>query len=1004
MDTSQNSNNIPDSLKVANAKSVKQLIHEEYMKCAIDPIHFMSKYCFIQHPKRGKIPFVLYPFQKDALNQIRNNQYNIILKSRQLGISTLVSAYALWLMTFSADKNILCISIKQEDAKDLVTKVRVMHQNLPSWLKNQCIEDNKLSMRFKNGSRIKAESSSPDAGRGGAVSLLIIDEAAFIDHIDTIWAAAQQTLATGGDCIVLSCVVGDTYIYTDNGVKQIKDFSIADTPGDYKINEYNILGKNTTRTGNLFKNSGITDTIKIITKHGELEGSKIHKLWAYSVEHKKYDWYKLEQLKKGDYVSMQIGSELWGNNDTMNFKYSRSNKIKTFINFSKITPELAYLFGLYISEGNIYKVLNKKDNTVIGGNLNITCGDKEITWVFDKLNLHYTCHDGLHYTVSSKILIELFEYIGFDVSTHAHKKIIPDRLLEMSRENIIYLLRGIFDGDGCAYNGKVSLTSSSYELIKQVRALLINFGIASSYFYNDKDDLNSYSSTTHKFNYDSHVIEIYGKNALTYFNKIGFCLNRKQKKYKLLLKQNFNRATSHNIIPDSLELIKKLKLSSNMKIKQINKITGYRLGRYCNKKTKYKTSDISKEVVISFYELLKNNLSESDVEYWDKIVDQSLNWVKIKDIEYNKNITYDVSLPETDDFWCHSVIYNGFLGHQTPNGVGGFFHRTWVSAETQNPDAPFKFNPIRLRWDMHPERDQTWRDAQDIALGVKLAAQECDTNFNTSGDSVVPPEIIEFYEKTFIQEPIEKRGIENAYWIWQYPDYTKNYVVSVDVARGDGGDYSAFHVLNIETLEQVAEYKGKIGTKEFGNLCVTVATEYNNALLVIENANVGWAVIQEAIDKNYQNIFYSNKDLTLVDSSISLKKRYDLKEKSQLVAGFSTTMRTKPLIISKMDMYLREQSVIIRSKRLTSELYTYIYNGSRTEAMTGYNDDLVMAYAIGLWVRDTAIRLKQEGIEMQKASLAAINKVNPVMMPNEPKNNPWKLKVGKQEEDITWLI
>ena len=61
-----------------------------------------------------------------------------------------------------------------------------------------------------------------------------------------------------------------------------------------------------------------------------------------------------------------------------------------------------------------------------------------------------------------------------------------------------------------------------------------------------------------------------------------------------------------------------------------------------------------------------------------------------------------------------------------------------------------------------------------------------------------------------------------------------------DVARGDGADYSAFHVFDVESVEQVAEYKGKIGTKDYGNMLVNVATEWNDALLVIENANIGW--------------------------------------------------------------------------------------------------------------------------------------------------------------------
>ena len=185
-------------------QSLKQIIRKEYLKCAEDPIHFMKKYCQIQHPTRGRIPFHLYPFQEKSLESLADFDYNIILKSRQLGISTLSAGYSLWLMLFQEDKNVLVIATKQEVAKNLVTKVREMHNYLPSWLKGNTTEDNKLSLRFSNGSQVKAVSSSGDAGRSEALSLLIIDEAAFIDKIDEIWASAQQTLATGGKAIILS--------------------------------------------------------------------------------------------------------------------------------------------------------------------------------------------------------------------------------------------------------------------------------------------------------------------------------------------------------------------------------------------------------------------------------------------------------------------------------------------------------------------------------------------------------------------------------------------------------------------------------------------------------------------------------------------------------------------------------------------------------------------------------------------------------------------------------
>ena len=174
---------------------LKQIIRQEYIKCAKDPVHFMKKYCMIQHPQRGRINFHLYPFQEKVMGLLQDNPYSIILKSRQLGISTLSAGYSLWLMIFHKDKNILCIATKQETAKNMVTKVKFMYENLPSWLKVDYEENNKLALRLQNGSQIKATSASSDAGRSEAVSLLIIDEAAFIENIGEIWASAQQTLA-----------------------------------------------------------------------------------------------------------------------------------------------------------------------------------------------------------------------------------------------------------------------------------------------------------------------------------------------------------------------------------------------------------------------------------------------------------------------------------------------------------------------------------------------------------------------------------------------------------------------------------------------------------------------------------------------------------------------------------------------------------------------------------------------------------------------------------------
>jgi hypothetical protein len=313
------------------------------------------------------------------------------------------------------------------------------------------------------------------------------------------------------------------------------------------------------------------------------------------------------------------------------------------------------------------------------------------------------------------------------------------------------------------------------------------------------------------------------------------------------------------------------------------------------------------------------------------------------------------------------------------------------------------FNFIKLHWTVHPERGQEWRDEQDKLLGPSLAAQECDCDFITSGQSVVDGVILEEYRTTQVKEPMEKRGIDSNVWIWEPPNYTKDYIVCADVSRGDSTDYSAFHILDVESLEQVAEYKGRMSTRDYGNLLVNMATEYNNALLVVENNNIGWASIQQIIDREYENLFYMSKDLQVVDVHRQINNKINRTEK-QLIPGFTLTSKTRPLVVSKLEEFFREKLVTVHSQRLIDELFVFIYNGSRAEAMSGYNDDLVMSYAMGLWIRETALRLRAEGISLQKKAMNSITSNQGVYTSKNNQNDSWTMEVNKKQEDLTWLI
>jgi hypothetical protein len=336
----------------------------------------------------------------------------------------------------------------------------------------------------------------------------------------------------------------------------------------------------------------------------------------------------------------------------------------------------------------------------------------------------------------------------------------------------------------------------------------------------------------------------------------------------------------------------------------------------------------------------------------------------------------------------------------TPNGIGNWFHQTWEKAES----GENSFLPIRLPWTVHPERNEAWRTQQDADLGPRMAGQECDCDFLASGDTVFEPEDMSYYEQTYQKDPLERRGVDGNLWVWEGVDYSKSYMVVADVARGDSADYSACHVFDIESATQVAEYKGKLSPKDYGNFLTGLATEYNNALLVVENANIGWATIEQIITREYNNLYYSST--AQMESVESYMNKY---ERDKLVPGFTMSARTRPLVIAKMIEYIREKGVTIQSKRLMGEMRVFVWKNGKPQAQDRYNDDLLISCATALYVRDTALKLRQQGIDLARAQLSSFSNMNArnkavIRNVGNQQNNPYLIETPGGQEDISWLL
>lgn len=193
----------------------------EFKSCKDDPVYFISKYIKVVHPVRGLVPFKLYGFQKKILTDLESHRFNILRKFRQAGCTTIAAAYALWFIIFNKHKSVVILSKGDAESTEVLDRIKVMYDELPAWLKPGIIEDNKHTLKLATYSTIKSRPSGKQSGRSLAGSMLIIDEAAFIDNIDTIWAAVYPIISTGGRAFVLSTVNGVGNWYYDVYTKAI---------------------------------------------------------------------------------------------------------------------------------------------------------------------------------------------------------------------------------------------------------------------------------------------------------------------------------------------------------------------------------------------------------------------------------------------------------------------------------------------------------------------------------------------------------------------------------------------------------------------------------------------------------------------------------------------------------------------------------------------------------------------------------------------------------------
>jgi len=177
----------------------------EFIKCSQDPIYFIENYVKIITLDRGFVQIKLYPFQRQAVTDINDNRRVIVKAGRQVGKTTLVVGYILWYILFNEDKFVAILANKAPTAREILNRIKVAYESLPLWLQQGVKTWNKGDIELENNCRIMATSTASSAIRGYSISLLYLDEFAFVPSniADQFFTSVYPTISSGATSKIL---------------------------------------------------------------------------------------------------------------------------------------------------------------------------------------------------------------------------------------------------------------------------------------------------------------------------------------------------------------------------------------------------------------------------------------------------------------------------------------------------------------------------------------------------------------------------------------------------------------------------------------------------------------------------------------------------------------------------------------------------------------------------------------------------------------------------------
>ena len=294
---------------------------------------------------------------------------------------------------------------------------------------------------------------------------------------------------------------------------------------------------------------------------------------------------------------------------------------------------------------------------------------------------------------------------------------------------------------------------------------------------------------------------------------------------------------------------------------------------------------------------------------------------KILNDDFHYDEVYDFSLyNDEDNEFSHSVVYNGIIGHQTPNGENHYYD-FWTKAV----DGKSNMVPYEVNWWDVPGRDEEWRKETLKNMSEDQFNVEYGNSFDSGSNTLISPYIFARLSKNILS-PVQSTSTMKIY---ETPIKNHKYILTVDCAQGTGLDYSTISVIDITTYpyKQVATFKdNEISHLSFPQIIMQLGTKYNMAEVLIESNDIGNTILHILnYDIEYENIVKTFAGVM-----------------GKPILGQKTTIKTKSVGCSRIKDMVEGGLLIVQDIDTLNEFRHFSLSGQSYAADNGYHDDLVM--------------------------------------------------------------